>query len=106
MIRSSFAGRVIAEDLAVEGNLFMDDATFVIVDLRHAKVGSVLDLHGTVATVLNLSGAVAGEFLFGGMGWRCADGSALVGVADGASVTGSNATPVHWPLGDPAWRNT
>jgi hypothetical protein len=106
MINSLFTGLVTAESL-VEGNLFMSDATFArAVSLIGAKVHGVLDLRRAVATRADLSGAVAGEFLLGGLGWWCTGGETAAGPAAGQSRASDKTAATHWPLGDPAWRNT
>src|SRR6516225_10806092 len=106
MDTSSFAGAVLADPVRVDGNLLMrNGATFKgAVSLIGAKIGGNLHLWGSTAWRLDLSGADVRELLLNGLGWWCEGGKAPAGAAAAASPNGTKPTPVHWQLGNPAWR--
>jgi len=106
MDTSSFAGAVLADPVRVDGNLLMrNGATFKgAVSLIGAKIGDNLHLWGSTAWRLDLSGADVRELLLNGLGWWCEGGKAPAGAAAAASPNGTKPTPVHWQLGNPAWR--
>ena len=96
---SVFSGKIEASPINVEGGLFMDEGAIFRerVGLVGAKVAA-LHLSGSIAWQVNLSNAQMGEFLFSGLGWWCAKGTASVG-------NSVELAPAHWPLGNDSWRN-
>ena len=107
MTGATFARKLVATSLRVEGILIVTGNTMFGADvaLVAAKLGA-LYLSGATTNRLDLSGSViTQELRIANLGWRCATSSAPSGVPREDLGIQVDASPQHWVLGNPAWRN-